>query len=533
MKSDPVGDPLCQRPECLACTTSDKDRGRCRLSNLVYKTECKLCTRDGVKAQYWGETAGDAYLRSSEHSEDLLKLRGGHMEKHLRDKHPAVDIEDPQERKAENLFSFKVHKKYKNAMDRQLGEAIMIARNGGMESENILNSKDEFSRCLIPEIEMRKRYTRKKPDSKREREEPEVTGGEGADQRVRKKLKMGETQDTKANVTTRPQETHVKGKKKQAEDRPAKPSNTTQTETPTKVTPTPTKGSKETQEGDLSPQDPRGNSIRNTNKMQNKPNSTTTNNTNNTNTTVNEKHTYTNTTNTPKDTRGTPYKHMSLLGPTGHMSPPRPTGSSEVTNTAHEVLQMRQLSHETQEEVRSKETRKGTPTTKEKHDEETEVNKHETLEEPKTERKRKRNTHISNISDSDSDFDVNSGEISKHTETQTPSILNNVSHRKIDPKQSKIQSKPRFKSTRKANLRPIKANTIKNYFSNIGTRDISRARGGDRESEDESPIIGDLLDGVLTTDGVLNLCLSIIIFFSLVEIHAQPSKYWIQYWTEL
>ena len=40
-------------------------------------------------------------------------------------------------------------------MDRQLGEAICIARSGGMGSDAIMNRKDEFSRCLIPEMEMK------------------------------------------------------------------------------------------------------------------------------------------------------------------------------------------------------------------------------------------------------------------------------------------------------------------------------------------------------------------------------------------
>ena len=45
-----------------------------------------------------------------------------------------------------------IQKKYKTAMERQLAESICIAKAGGMESEFIMNSKDEYSHCIIPEI---------------------------------------------------------------------------------------------------------------------------------------------------------------------------------------------------------------------------------------------------------------------------------------------------------------------------------------------------------------------------------------------
>ena len=138
VKADPGGDTLCDRPECLFCATTEKDKGKCRMTNLVYKVECKICAKEGSRAQYWGETARSGFERSSEHREDLSKQRGGHMEKHIAEKHPDIDLRDPKNRIAEDNFTIKAHKKYKTAMDRQLAEAICIARNGGMDSEMIV-----------------------------------------------------------------------------------------------------------------------------------------------------------------------------------------------------------------------------------------------------------------------------------------------------------------------------------------------------------------------------------------------------------
>ena len=82
-------------------------------------------------------------------------------------------------------------------------------------------------------------------------------------------------------------------------------------------------------------------------------------------------------------------------------------------------------------------------------------------------------------------------ETPKTVMTHIPSNYNDVTHSLNGSKQSKIKEKPRFKSKKKAKLRLSQANNIKNYFSSIGTRNIDRAKGGDQESEGESPIMSD------------------------------------------
>ena len=67
VKVDPLGDPLCQRPECFSCKTTDKDQGKCRQTNIVYRIQCNPCNTLGSKVNYWGETSRSAFERGAEH----------------------------------------------------------------------------------------------------------------------------------------------------------------------------------------------------------------------------------------------------------------------------------------------------------------------------------------------------------------------------------------------------------------------------------------------------------------------------------
>ena len=154
-KADPVGEERCDRPECLLCQTNPEGVGRCRTTNIVYKTTCRRCEEKGVNTEYWGESARSGYQRGSEHSTDLRDGReSSHMARHLAMAHSEVDLGDPEMRVAELGFKMKIHKKFKYPMDRQLCEAIKIARAGGLGAPNIMNAKEEYSRCLISQIEM-------------------------------------------------------------------------------------------------------------------------------------------------------------------------------------------------------------------------------------------------------------------------------------------------------------------------------------------------------------------------------------------
>ncbi len=63
-------------------------------------------------------------------------------------------MEDTSNRDATKHFKMTIHKKYKCAMDRQLSEALNIAKAGGLDSPNLMNAKEEDSHCVVPQIEV-------------------------------------------------------------------------------------------------------------------------------------------------------------------------------------------------------------------------------------------------------------------------------------------------------------------------------------------------------------------------------------------
>ena len=70
------------------------------------------------------------------------------MIEHLEKEHQGEGKEKP----ANETFKMKIHKRYRNALERQLGEALNIARAGGAGSDGLLNRKEEYSRCVVPEL---------------------------------------------------------------------------------------------------------------------------------------------------------------------------------------------------------------------------------------------------------------------------------------------------------------------------------------------------------------------------------------------
>ena len=58
-------------------------------------------------------------------------------------------------------------------MDRQLGEAIIIAAAGGPDSAGVMNRKEMYSRCVIPEVQMSEGGWRDEKKRKRGMEDTE------------------------------------------------------------------------------------------------------------------------------------------------------------------------------------------------------------------------------------------------------------------------------------------------------------------------------------------------------------------------
>ncbi len=65
------------------------------------------------------------------------------MAQHMAQVHPEIDLSKQDHKQAENMFLMKAHKRHKTALDRQLGEALAIARAGGTDSASVMNRKDE------------------------------------------------------------------------------------------------------------------------------------------------------------------------------------------------------------------------------------------------------------------------------------------------------------------------------------------------------------------------------------------------------
>ena len=48
----------------------------------------------------------------------------------------------------------KIHRRSRTPLKRQLGEALNIAKAGGPGSVGVMNQKEEYSRCVVPELEV-------------------------------------------------------------------------------------------------------------------------------------------------------------------------------------------------------------------------------------------------------------------------------------------------------------------------------------------------------------------------------------------
>jgi hypothetical protein len=88
---------------------------------------------------YVGETSRSLHERAEEHLKDGRDgAEDSHMVKHWANHHGGGETP---------AFMFKVAKRYKTALTRQVGEAVRIEMRG-----NVLNSKSEFTRCRIPRL---------------------------------------------------------------------------------------------------------------------------------------------------------------------------------------------------------------------------------------------------------------------------------------------------------------------------------------------------------------------------------------------
>ena len=137
-KSNPWAEGLCGRKSCLPCDTGDLKC--CFKRNIVYKSSCVLCRKEGKESVYIGESSRSSHERGAEHLDDYNKSKqDSHMRKHTETDHP---------QESEHNFEFKVMQSFKSALMRQLTEAVLIRRQAG----TVLNSKGVYNRCHLPRL---------------------------------------------------------------------------------------------------------------------------------------------------------------------------------------------------------------------------------------------------------------------------------------------------------------------------------------------------------------------------------------------
>ena len=105
----------------------------------MYEIKCKKC-----EDIYIGETSRNGYTRGLEHARDYEKKdKNSVLHKHAVLKH-SEDTQPPQ-------FSMKIISKHKTALDRQITEAVKIAK---VPADKLINSKQEFGHNKFWQLEL-------------------------------------------------------------------------------------------------------------------------------------------------------------------------------------------------------------------------------------------------------------------------------------------------------------------------------------------------------------------------------------------
>ena len=138
--SNPWSGENCGRNECLVCKDKITSNGDCRKRNILYQTFCLECKKAGKDSIYIGESSRTGFERGGEHQYDFkTKAEDSHMFLHQSEEHGDMEIK----------FSMKIVKQFQSSFRRQVHEAVSISRNS---SRNILNSKLEYNRCILPRL---------------------------------------------------------------------------------------------------------------------------------------------------------------------------------------------------------------------------------------------------------------------------------------------------------------------------------------------------------------------------------------------
>ena len=128
--TNPWGSSECGRPDCVVCSQGDEQVQDCHRRNILYENRCTAChvgsEKDDSKLSgtgrgiYVGESSRSMYKRAAkEHEADRAgEMEESHQIKHWVLDHPGLD--------APTKFKFKVVSSFRDALTRQLSEAVRI-----------------------------------------------------------------------------------------------------------------------------------------------------------------------------------------------------------------------------------------------------------------------------------------------------------------------------------------------------------------------------------------------------------------------
>ena len=153
----------CGRANCRPCQQKDAKKEPCTMRNIVYESECGKCNPEGsrkssdkedlqerrdVASLYVGESGRSLHERAGEHWRDAeLMKEESHMREHLQEAHRGEENPD---------FRFKVVRKCKTSLERQVREAVRIQLRG-----NVLNKKGTYNRCKLTRMVIDEEWDKK------------------------------------------------------------------------------------------------------------------------------------------------------------------------------------------------------------------------------------------------------------------------------------------------------------------------------------------------------------------------------------
>ena len=106
------------------------------------------CASEGKSVLYIGESGLSGFERCNQHYNDAKnKPEKSHINIHRKEDHQDMDPGDVK-------FKFKILRRMKTPFQRQISEAIAIRLRTRKGKETLLNNKQEFSRCVLPELEV-------------------------------------------------------------------------------------------------------------------------------------------------------------------------------------------------------------------------------------------------------------------------------------------------------------------------------------------------------------------------------------------